>query len=135
MWGWGLVSIFLFCIILAISSGRDRSWVNIFQIIPIWLLWATAVRRLHDHGLSGNWLFFLSPIGMALMFMAYVLDLDSSIDPVVAKIHKTGIFNWLYAGIAWFFASGIILFCLLYLCVGKKEDNMFGPSPYPPTAE
>ena len=53
-----------------------------------------------------------------------------SIDPVVEKIHKTGFFNWLYAGVAWFFASGIILFCLLFLCVGKNQDNMYGPNPY-----
>ena len=136
MWAWSIIALILFGIIAGIgaSSGGKMLWFNIFQIIPLVILWTVAVRRLHDHDLSGNWLFFLSPIGIGLMYMAYVLDLDSSINPVVQKINKTGIFNWLYAGTAWFFTSGIVLFCLLFLCVGKKKDNMFGPNPYP-TAE
>ena len=116
----------------------DIRLIKIFRLVDycfifhLVILWTAAVRRLHDHNLSGNWLFFLSPIGIGLMYMAHVLDLDVSIEPVVRKINKTGIFNWLYAGVAWFFTSGIVLFCLLYLCVGKREDNMFGPNPYPP---
>ncbi len=67
------------------------------------------------------------------MYMAYVLDLDDSVKPVVERINKAGgVLGWLYAGTAWFFASQIVLFCLLFLCAGKNEDNMFGPSPYPP---
>lgn len=138
MWLW---SIFLFLIPLIIilciiGANSGKAGMLGLLIIPLLLIWPTAVRRLHDHGLSGNWLFFLSPVGIALMYIAYVLEKDDSVNPVVEKISKTGgIFSWLYAGVAWFFSSQIALFCLLFLCVGKKEDNMFGPSPYPPASK
>lgn len=150
MWLWGIVALILAIIIFCLAYGgrEPRLYTSLIDlldemerpallgllIIPIWMLWTAAVRRLHDHGLSGNWLFFLSPVGIALMYMAHVLDLDRSVDPVVERINRTGggIFGWLYAAAAWFFVSGIVLFCLLFLCEGKSEDNMFGPSPYPP---
>lgn len=128
MWLIGIICLILLGVICGIGSRAP--WVLIFSIIPLFMLWQAAVRRLHDHNLSGNWLFFLSPIGIALMYMAYVLDLDSSINPVVERIHKTGIFNWILAAAAWFFVSVIVLFCLLFLCRGKDQDNLFGPSPY-----
>ena len=49
-----------------------------------------AVRRLHDLGLSGFWLWYLNPIGLPVIYTVYLLDLDGACNRLVEKIQKTG---------------------------------------------
>ena len=90
-----------------------------------------SVRRLHDLGLSGFWLWYLNPFGLPVVYMVYLLDLDSACNQVVEKIQKTGStwLGWILAWLFWPVGAAATLF-LLFLYNGKREDNEFGPNPY-----
>jgi len=90
-----------------------------------------AVRRLHDLGLSGFWLWYLNPFGLPVIYMVYLLDLDAASNRVVEKIRGVGSvwLGWILTWLFWPIGATITLF-LLFLYSGKKEDNEFGPNPY-----
>lgn len=89
-----------------------------------------SVRRLHDLGLSGFWLWYLNPVGLPVIYMVYLLDLDRACNQVVEKIQKTGSvwLGWILAWLFWPIGASFTLL-LLFLYDGKKEENEFGPNP------
>ena len=92
---------------------------------------ALSVRRLHDLGLSGFWLWYLNPVGLPVIFMVYLLDLDGASNRVIDKIQKIGS-PWLGWILTWLFwpSGATATLLLLFLYAGKNEANEFGPSPY-----
>ena len=36
------------------------AFVPLMIVVPIWIGLASSVKRLHDHGMSGRWMLFLS---------------------------------------------------------------------------
>ena len=102
--------------------------VNIALLVPYISL---SVRRLHDLDLSGFWLWYLNPVGLPVIFMVYLLDLDKASNLVIEKIQKIGSvwLGWILTFLFWPVGAGFTLF-LLFLYDGKKADNDFGPNPY-----
>ena len=123
-------------VLLALTAGSILGNI-ILGIIAILYLAITvcyislSVRRLHDLGLSGFWLWYLNPFGLPVVYMVYLLDLDSACNQVVEKIQKTGStwLGWILAWLFWPVGAAATLF-LLFLYNGKREDNEFGPNPY-----
>ena len=89
-----------------------------------------SVRRLHDLGLTGFWMWYLSPIGLPVVFMVYLLNLESSCNEVMERIAKvcTNWVAWLLLPSLWCIGAPIAMI-LLFLYQGKNEPNQFGPSP------
>ena len=102
--------------------------LNICLIIPGI---SVSVRRLHDLNLTGFWLWYLSPLGLSIVFMVNLLNLDNSCNAVMEKVTKccTTWVSWILLPFFWFFGAPLSLL-LLYLYKGKEEDNDFGPNPY-----
>ncbi len=90
-----------------------------------------AVRRLHDVNLSGFWMWYLSSMGLPIVYMAYLLDLDPACGKMVERIRSTGSawLGWILAFLFWSAGAPLAL-ALIFLYAGKKEDNEFGPNPY-----
>lgn len=92
---------------------------------------ANMFRRMHDIGLSGFWVCYLQPFGIACLFIGYLLDADESAKGVIERIRGIGSpwLGWILAILAWFFGwfFGLVL---VLLAPGKKEDNAYGPNPY-----
>lgn len=91
-----------------------------------------SVRRLHDIDLSGFWMFYLNPaIGLPLVYVAYMLGLDSTCDKFIENAKKVGSpwLGWILLGLFWSVGSSFAM-VLLFLYAGKDEDNSFGESPY-----
>lgn len=101
--------------------------VNLAFLVPYI---SVSVRRLHDLNLSGFWLWYLNPVGLPVIFMVYLLDLDKASNLVIDKIQKVGSvwLGWILTGLFWPIGALFTLF-LLFLYDGKKADNDFGPSP------
>lgn len=99
----------------------------IAMIIPAISL---SVRRLHDVGLSGFWLLYLSPCGLPIVYIAYLLGLDSTCDKLIEKNNKVGScwLGWILTILAWIIGASAVLF-LIFLYPGKAEANEFGESP------
>ena len=114
--------------VLAIPFAVVLLLLDIFFIFPTI---SVAVRRLHDLNLTGFWLWYLSPLGLAIVFMVNLLNLDNSCNSVMEKVNKTCTtwVSWLFLPLFWWFGAPIALF-LLFLYKGKEEDNDFGPNPY-----
>lgn len=119
---------------LTVGSRLGTIWMIISLIIFIALLIpyiSVAVRRLHDLGLSGFWFWYLNPLGLPVVFVVYLLDLDQNSNKIIDKIQKIGspwlgwILTWLFWPVGAFAAQ-----LLLFLYAGKDEANEFGPSPY-----
>lgn len=102
--------------------------VNLALLVPYI---SVSVRRLHDLNLSGFWLWYLNPVGLPVIFMVYLLDLDKASNLVIDKIQKIGSvwLGWILTWLFWPIGAGFTLF-LLFLYDGKKADNDFGPNPY-----
>lgn len=92
---------------------------------------SVAVRRLHDVGLSGFWFWYLNPVGLAVVFVVYLLELDKVAERIVNKVQGVGS-PWLGWILTWLFwpCGATAALILLFLYAGKKEDNEFGPNPY-----
>jgi uncharacterized membrane protein YhaH (DUF805 family) len=100
--------------------------VQILVTIPL------SVRRLHDIDLSGFWMFYLNPaIGLPLVYVAYMLGIDSTCDKFIENAKKVGSpwLGWILLGLFWTLGSSFAM-VLLFLYAGKDEDNSFGESPY-----
>ncbi len=101
---------------------------NVYLFFPII---SVMVRRLHDLNLTGFWLWYLSPIGIAIIFIVHLLNLDNSCNVAVERISKvfTTSVSWLLLPFIWLLGTPCVLILLL-LYKGKDETNEFGPSPY-----
>lgn len=102
--------------------------VSLVLLIPLFSL---TVRRLHDLSLTGFWLCYLNPVGLPVIYVSFLLDLDSACNAVVEKVNKVGScwLGWILTALFWPLGSVCICF-LLMLYKGKDEANEFGPSPY-----
>ena len=121
--------------VLAAGSTLGTILCIIFLLIDLVLLVpyiSVSVRRLHDLGLSGFWLWYLNPCGLPVIFVVYLLDLDKACNALIAKIQNTGSvwLGWILTFLFWPAGSTMTLF-LLFLYAGKKEENEFGPAPTP----
>ena len=119
---------------LTIGSVAGNILLGLTLLVDLVLLVpyvSVSVRRLHDLNLAGFWLWYLNPIGLPVIFMVYLLDLDKASNLVIDKIQKIGSvwLGWILTWLFWPIGAGFTLF-LLFLYDGKKEDNDFGPNPY-----
>jgi len=104
--------------------------IPIFALI--WLaLFANTVRRLHDLGLSGFWVCYLTPFGLPFMYCAYLMDADDSAKAMVERIKNVGSpwLSWILAILFWASASTFGQLLIL-LSPGQKQDNIYGANPY-----
>ena len=104
--------------------------IPIFALIAL-ALFANVVRRLHDLGLSGFWICYLSPLGLPFMYCAYLMDADESAKAMVERIKNVGS-PWLSWILAIFFWASASMFgqLLILLSPGQKQDNIYGSNPY-----
>ncbi|MBR2509888.1 MAG: DUF805 domain-containing protein [Lentisphaeria bacterium] len=123
----------IICAALSAIISNDAPYfllvlLSVILIVPSISL---TVRRLHDVGLSGFWVWYLNPTGLPIIFVVYLLGLDKSVDNIIERIRNIGStwLGWILTIIFWAVGAPAAIF-LLYLYAGKKEANEYGPSPY-----
>ena len=126
-------------VLYAMASALNISFLQfIFGVVLIIVMLlltichiSLLVRRLHDLGLSGFWIWYLNPSGLPVIFVLYLLSLDTACEKVVSRIQGTGSpwLGWILTWLFWPFGS-VVAMILLTLYKGKSEDNEFGPNPY-----
>ena len=88
-WCFFLFSVIVYILtilLLALILGAQSTFLNILALVVFGIIWlgiticsiSLSVRRLHDLGLSGFWLWYLSPFGLPVVYMVYLLDLDNA---------------------------------------------------------
>ncbi len=105
---------------------------NLYLLIHLLIsIISASVRRLHDLGLSGFWLWYLSSFGLPIVFVVNFLNLDDSCNMVLDRFAKTcnSWVAWIVLPLFWLIGAPSVLF-LLFLYKGRNEENMFGQSPY-----
>lgn len=104
--------------------------IMLINLALLFIYISVAVRRLHDVGLSGFWLLYLSPVGLAVVYIAYLLNLDSSCDKIIENNKKVGShwLGWILTVLLWAIGCGLILF-IITLTPGQKEENAYGVNP------
>lgn len=92
---------------------------------------ANVFRRIHDLGLSGFWMIYLSFFGLPCLYVAYVMDADESAKQVVFRIKDVGTpwLGWILAFVFWPLGSVFGLLIIL-LSPGQNADNKYGTNPY-----
>ena len=92
---------------------------------------ANVFRRVHDLGLSGFWMFYLSFFGLPCLSIAYVMHAAESAKQVVLRIKGAGTpwLGWILAVIFWPMGSFFGLLIIL-LSQGQNSDNKYGVNPY-----
>ena len=92
---------------------------------------ANVFRRMHDLGLSGFWLIYLSFFGLPCLYVAYVMGADDSAKQVILRIKDVGTpwLGWILAVIFWPMGSFFGLLVIL-LSQGQNSDNKYGANPY-----
>ena len=116
------------------AIGLDFIAVPLVSLLVIAVLVASVAnvfRRVHDLGLSGFWMFYLSFFGLPCLYVAYVMDADESAKQVVLRIKDVGTpwLGWLLAVIFWPMGSFFGLLIIL-LSPGQNSDNKYGVNPY-----
>ena len=116
------------------AIGLDFVAIPIGIVVIIAVLVASVAnvfRRIHDLGLSGFWMIYLSFVGLPCMYVAYVMDADESAKQVVSRIKDVGTpwLGWILAIIFWPVGSFFGLLIIL-LSQGQNSDNKYGPNPY-----
>lgn len=116
------------------AIGLDFVAIPIGVVVIIAVLVASVAnvfRRIHDLGLSGFWMIYLSFVGLPCMYVAYVMDADESAKLVVSRIKDVGSpwLGWILAIIFWPVGSFFGLLIIL-LSQGQNSDNKYGPNPY-----
>ena len=92
---------------------------------------ANIFRRIHDLGLSGFWMIYLSSFGLPCMYVAYVMNADESANQVISRIKDVGTpwLGWILAFIFWPLGS-IFGLLIVLLSPGQNSDNKYGANPY-----
>ena len=108
----------------------DLAWIwSLVTLVPSM---AMCVRRLHDVGLSGFWLLYFLPLGLGLaaVYLAYLLDLDPSCNKIIENNKKVGShwLGWILTVLLWSTGCSLILF-IITLTPGQKEENAYGLNP------
>lgn len=123
--GWDMISLreaFYICLTI----------LNLYLLIHLLIsIISASVRRLHDLGLSGFWLWYLSCFGLPIVFVVNFLNLDDSCNMVLERFAKccNSWVAWIVLSLFWLIGAPAVLF-LLFLYKGRNEENLFGPSPY-----
>ena len=117
----------------AIANFLGVFWMGLTLLVYIALFIpciSLTVRRLHDVNLTGFWYWYLCPVGLPIIFIVYLLNLDSSANNLIEKIKGVGSIwlGWILALLCWPGGAAATLF-LLFLYRGTKGDNDFGPDP------
>jgi len=91
---------------------------------------ATTFRRLHDLGLSGFWICYLTPLGLAALTMAYLLGADNTAEKMIERIRGIGSpwLSWIITAIFWFVGFWVGSLMIAF-AVGQKGENQYGPDP------
>ena len=133
---WTFIVVAQIILILAIVPTAIIPFIflPIFSLVCLWFFIAyisLMVRRLHDIGLSGFWIWYLNPFGLPVIFVVYLLEMDSTCDKVIDRIKGIGSpwLGWILTFVLWFSGSCAALW-LLSLYKGQERDNEFGPNPY-----
>ncbi len=126
-------------VLIVISFLIFTKWLASLLAVPIVLAllslvvagFANGVRRLHDLGLSGFWIFYLTAFGLPSLYFSYLMDADASAKATVERIKGVGSpwLSWILAIIFWPLACGFGSLLIL-LSPGQKQDNLYGPNPY-----
>ena len=116
------------------AIGLEFVAVPLIALVVIAVLAASVAnvfRRVHDLGLSGFWMFYLSFFGLPCLYVAYVMDADESAKQVVLRIKDAGTpwLGWILAVIFWPMGSFFGLLIIL-LSQGQNSDNKYGVNPY-----
>ena len=142
-WSCAIAFILLAIILQVIGLGLGLIWGKLgiaWEFLSALVLLAliipyisVSVRRLHDLGLSGFWLWYLNPFGLPVIYIVYLLDLDMACNKLVEKISKIGSvwLGWILTILFFPIGATAALF-LLFLYKGKPEANEFGPAPVCP---
>ena len=133
---WTFVVFAVIVLILAAlpSIALPYVFTPIFSLILLWFTIAyisVLVRRFHDIGLTGFWIWYLNPFGLPVIYVVYLLGLDSTCEKVIGKIKTVGSpwLGWILTYLMWP-AGASAAMCLLTLYKGEEKDNEFGPNPY-----
>lgn len=136
---WQFLSVIGLLVIIAIINAIFKDWLADVLSVPFGIAllslvvaaFANGVRRLHDLGLSGFWIFYLSPFGLPSLYFAYLMDADASSKATVERIKGVGSpwLSWILAIFFWPLACGFGTLLIL-LSPGQKQDNLYGPNPY-----
>lgn len=136
---WQAVCAFALILIIAGIGAVFKDWAAFLLNIPfvIALLslivagYANLFRRFHDLGLSGFWIWYLTPLGLFFIYAAYVMDADKSASIGVDRIKNVGSpwLSWILAYFLWPIASMFGTLLVLF-SIGQKQDNVYGPNPY-----
>ena len=107
------------------------SLVVIVGLAVIVAVIANTFRRIHDLGLSGFWICYLSFAGLPFLYVAYIMDADESAKQVILRIKEVGTpwLGWILAILFWPFGSVFGLLAIL-LSPGQNCDNKYGANPY-----
>ena len=133
-----LIGILLVVLSVLVSNTNDESTAMVFEggfalivVILLISLLGVSVQRLHDLGMSGFWLMYLNILGLPVIYLVYLLDLDSSCNRVIEKVQNNSHpwLSWIITTLFWWIGAPLSLL-LLFMYEGKHEDNEFGPSPY-----
>ena len=121
------------CAVLATVFGSSAP-IGILILAIVIIIFPTIsllVRRLHDVGLSGFWIWYLNPVGLPVIFVVHLLGLDKSVDYIIERIKNIGSvwLGWLLTFLFWT-GGATTAIILLSLYAGKKEDNEYGVNPY-----
>ena len=140
-WIYTITSTIVSLILLVFTLGMGRIHEVLGYIfLTLWLLiyialllpyFAVLVRRLHDIDLSGFYIWYLSPIGLPIIYVIYLLGVDATCDKLIERNNKIGScwLGWILTWLLWPIGSTAAL-PLLCLFAGKNEANSFGESPY-----
>ena len=122
-------------LLLSLADGSKLGEILfwIFAVVSLLLLIpliSVSVRRLHDMNLSGFWFWYLTPAGLAVVYVVYILGMDKAAERLIDRIAKVGS-SWLGWILAWLLwpAGAPIALLLLFLYAGQTGDNDFGPAP------
>ncbi len=128
----------LLLMIIGLGLGRIAEvlgaiWMGLTALVAIALaipMISLVVRRLHDVNLSGFWYWYLTPCGLPVIYMVYLLDLDQSVNSIVEKIKNVGStwLGWILAFLCWTVGAPVTL-VLLFLYKGTAGQNQYGPDP------
>ena len=105
--------------------------IMLINLALLFIYISVAVRRLHDVGLSGFWLLYLSPVGLAVVYIAYLLNLDSSCNKIMENNKLVGShwLGWILTILAWMMGGSSAIYFIVTLTAGEKEENAYGVNP------
>ena len=112
-----LLSPLLILFMMADKSSMARYAISGFPLMFFLILHPLWVKRLHDHGLSGHWLWFNGVFSIVSSVVPAVIISSGKINPVLGFV--TGI-----SGI-----GALTIGVMISFVSGQKSTNRYGPNP------